>query len=146
MSKQEVLDSPRRRRLSNSRGGIAIGTIAGLTAHGEPIVRFVDGSLAAGSTVPIVSSDVGREAVIALERGGKRPIVLGLLVKPTGPTVSARLDGERIELSAGREIVLSCGKASITLTRAGKVLIRGAYILSRASGANRIKGGSVQIN
>ena len=41
---------------------------------------------------------------------------------------------------------LRCGKASITLTRAGKVLIRGAYLLSRSSGVNRIKGGSVQIN
>ena len=30
--------------------------------------------------------------------------------------------------------------------RAGKVLIRGAYLLSRSSGVNRIKGGSVQIN
>ena len=28
----------------------------------------------------------------------------------------------------------------------GKVLIRGTYLLSRSSGVNRIKGGSVQIN
>ncbi len=58
----------------------------------------------------------------------------------------ARLDGERVVLSADKEIVLKCGKASITLTRAGKVLIRGAYLLNRSSGVNRIKGGSVQIN
>ena len=32
------------------------------------------------------------------------------------------------------------------LTRAGKVLIQGAYLLSRSTGVNRIKGGSVQIN
>ncbi|MEW5071937.1 hypothetical protein AB1P14_09365, partial [Pseudomonas aeruginosa] len=38
------------------------------------------------------------------------------------------------------------GKASITLTRAGKVIIRGAYLSSRSTGVNRIKGGSVQIN
>ena len=44
------------------------------------------------------------------------------------------------------EIELRCGKASLILTRAGKVLIRGAYLLSRSSGVNRIKGGSVQIN
>ena len=37
-------------------------------------------------------------------------------------------------------------KASITLTSAGKILLRGAYILNRSSGVNRIKGGSVQIN
>ena len=41
---------------------------------------------------------------------------------------------------------MRCGEASITLTRAGKVLIRGAYVLSRSSGANRIKGAAVEIN
>jgi hypothetical protein len=53
---------------------------------------------------------------------------------------------ERLELTARREVVIRCGKASITLTPAGKVLIRGTYISSRSSGANRIKGGSVQLN
>jgi uncharacterized protein DUF6484 len=56
------------------------------------------------------------------------------------------VDGKRISFDAKEEIVLRCGKASITLTKAGKVLIRGAYLLSRSSGSNRIKGGSVNIN
>ena len=56
------------------------------------------------------------------------------------------IDGERITFDAKEQIVLKCGKASITLTRTGKVLIRGAYLLNRSSGVNRIKGGSVQIN
>jgi hypothetical protein len=56
------------------------------------------------------------------------------------------IDGERITFDAKKEIVLRCGKASITLTRAGKVIIRGAYLLNRSSGVNRIKGASVQIN
>lgn len=56
------------------------------------------------------------------------------------------IEGERITFDAKEQVVLKCGKASITLTRAGKVLIRGAYLLNRSSGANRIKGGSVQIN
>ena len=56
------------------------------------------------------------------------------------------IDGRRITFHAHEEVVLRCGKASITLTRAGKVLIRGAYLLTRSSGVNRIKGGSVQIN
>jgi len=57
-----------------------------------------------------------------------------------------RIDGETVTFDAKKEIVLRCGKSSITLTRAGKVLIRGAYLLNRSSGVNRIKGGSVQIN
>jgi hypothetical protein len=49
-------------------------------------------------------------------------------------------------VSAKEQLVLRCGKASITLTKAGKVLIRGEYVQSRSSGVNRIRGGSVQIN
>ena len=56
------------------------------------------------------------------------------------------VDGERLVFTAEREIVLRCGNASITLTRAGKVLITGEYVLTRARGVNRIRGGSVQIN
>ncbi len=56
------------------------------------------------------------------------------------------IDGKQVTFDASEEIVLRCGKASITLTKAGKVLIRGAYLLNRSSGVNRIKGGSVQIN
>jgi len=48
-------------------------------------------------------------------------------------SLTAELDGERIRFSAQKEIVLQCGKASITLTRAGKILIWGTYLLSRSS-------------
>ena len=34
----------------------------------------------------------------------------------------------------------------MTLRANGKVVIRGAYVETRARGTNRIKGGSVQIN
>ncbi|WP_083952275.1 hypothetical protein [Rhodobacter aestuarii] len=86
-------------------------------------------------------------------------MILGKIVAPpvpsptplpnlSGPPVSAEVDGreERLEIMGEREIVLRCGKASITLTRAGKIVLRGTYICSRSSGMNRIKGGSVQLN
>lgn len=56
------------------------------------------------------------------------------------------VDGNRVVIEAQQEIVLKCGEASITLTRAGKILIRGKYLLNRSSGVNRIMGGSVQVN
>jgi hypothetical protein len=49
-------------------------------------------------------------------------------------------------VSAEREIVLRCGDASITLTRAGKVIIKGRYVVSRSTGYNKIKGATVDIN
>ncbi len=62
------------------------------------------------------------------------------------PEHETTIDGKRIVLEAHDEIVLKCGEASITLTKAGKIIIRGKYIVSRSSGVNRIMGGSVQVN
>jgi hypothetical protein len=56
------------------------------------------------------------------------------------------VDGKRIVIEGQHEIVLKCGDASITLTKAGKILIRGKYLSNRSSGVNRIMGGSVQVN
>jgi hypothetical protein len=42
--------------------------------------------------------------------------------------------------------VLRCGEASLTLTREGKILLRGTYLSSRATGVHRIQGGTVEIN
>jgi hypothetical protein len=112
----------------------------------EPVPAF--------STATITAEDVGREvALLFVDGDAARPLIVGLLQPPvpvapveTTSGVEARVDGERIEFTADKEIVFRCGKSSITLTRAGKVLIQGAYLLSRSSGANRIKGGSVQLN
>ncbi|MDX2148819.1 MAG: hypothetical protein SFZ23_14995 [Planctomycetota bacterium] len=75
-------------------------------------------------------------------RGAKATGSTGGLATP----FEVHADDERVSLTARNEISIRCGRASITLTRAGKVLIKGAYVLSRSTGANRIKGGSVQIN
>jgi len=59
---------------------------------------------------------------------------------------SIYMDGKQLIMEGQEEIVLRCGEASITLSRNGKISIRGKYLLSRASGVNRILGGSVQVN
>ena len=66
------------------------------------------------------------------------------------PATSAVAGGggapEHLVLTAHRDVTIQCGKASITLTAAGKIILRGTHIVSRSSGVQRIKGGSVQIN
>jgi Domain of unknown function (DUF6484) len=62
------------------------------------------------------------------------------------PLETIRVDGKRVVIEGQEEIVLTCGESSITLTKAGKILIRGKYLVSRSSGVNRILGGSVQVN
>ena len=112
--------------------------------------------ITARTTVAFKRSDIGQQVALLFESGDtNKPVIIGKIQilapsvvepKPVPDTVETTLDGERLTLTADREIVLRCGKASITLTKAGKIIIRGAYLLNRSSGVNKIKGGSVQIN
>jgi hypothetical protein len=54
--------------------------------------------------------------------------------------------GETLVFAAEEEIRLVCGKSSITLTRNGRVVVKGVEIVSRGTRTNKIKGGSVSIN
>ena len=140
-----------RRRGDRRADGVRRGRRAAGGVPGQPREEAV----AARSTAALAAEDVGGEVALLFEGGDPaRPLVIGPLLRPAGErrrrtsrVVRRRRRGSVLELRAEREIVLRCGKASITLTRAGKVLIRGAYISSAARPAsNRIKGGSVQLN
>lgn len=119
------------------------------------------------STVPLSPADIGRRVALAFEDERiDRPIVIGAIHEPldaliglkepsdaemqltpdSSPLPQAVVDGDRTVLTAEKEIVLQCGDSSITLRRDGRVLIRGAHIVSRSSGPNRIKGASIQLN
>ena len=151
---------PRATRHPLSPCEVVVGTLAGINDSGEPLVRHpLDPSgrvLLARTTVPIVPEQVDREVVLAFESSDLgKPIVLGVLRLPDGqepseprvvpptviqPIVQATLDGEQLVLTAQNEIVLRCGKASLTLTRAGKVLIRGTYLLEPFLGGQSHQG------
>ena len=109
--------------------------------------------VAARSTVALRRAMVGSEVLVVFVGGdATQPVIVGVLQTPAiaaasaAPGVTVEADGDRHLISAEREIVLRCGDASITLTRAGKVIIKGHYILSRSSGYNRIKGAAIDIN
>lgn len=139
--------------------GIRIGELIATGDDGRtPLVTFPGqpgtAALRARSTVDLHGPHIGKLVVLAFDAGDPaKPIVIGVLREGDGwplaekpAQVEVDTDGERLIVSAKEQLVLRCGKASITLTKAGKVLIRGSYIMSRSSGANRIKGGSVQLN
>jgi hypothetical protein len=136
---------------SASCGSPVVGVLWGLDEQGAPLVLFDEAHegnpVPARSVVPLSRADVGRDAVLLFEQGDRaRPLVMGILRISQSEPVRTEIDGEKLVFTSEREIVLRCGDASITLTRAGKILIQGAYVLSRSSGVNRIKGGSIQLN
>lgn len=138
--------------------GICVGYLVGILEGAVPLVTHphspVSAALPARTVIDLRGQHIGEEVVLQFENGDvTRPIVMGVLRKPNAwplekqpEQVTVEADGERLAIDAKNEIVLRCGKASITLTKAGKVLIKGTYISSRSSGANRIKGGSVLLN
>lgn len=165
---QAVLAKPRNSTATSSRkdnriSGVVIGTLSKPAEDGRPRVYYpgipTDKPLAAISTENLGEQNIGHEVALGFVDGDPSlPVILGLIQK-TGTeeqakatitqqdqSVDVQLDGERLTLSAEREIVLKCGKSSITLTRAGKVILKGEYLSTHSTGMNRIKGGSVQIN
>ena len=132
--------------------GAVTATLVRFSPTGEPILRLSGASglqvLAARSCVRLTNEHLGRHVLVLFEDGRPDvPIVIGVL-QPSAPSPewAAEVDGARVTLSAKEEIVLRCGQASITLTKAGKILIRGAYLSNHSSGVNRIKGATVEIN
>ena len=55
-------------------------------------------------------------------------------------------DSKRLVLEADEELAIQCGKGSIMIRKDGKILVKGLEIVSHAKAANRIRGGSVQLN
>lgn len=139
--------------------GALVGRIVGFKDDGTvPLVAYegqpTSAALVARATLDLHGSHIGRDVVLMFEDGDPyRPLVMGCLHGPHAEALPERpgqididVDGQRLVVSAKDQLVLRCGKASITLTRAGKVLFHGTYVSNHSTGVLRLKGGSVQIN
>lgn len=161
----EVLFACKQDQCGEPLTAVIIGKVVEFSDGGEPLVDFSSNPsqfpLLAKSTVKLGPNDLGAEVILLFETGDiRKPIVIGVIQTPKTiatktqnlmpgqqrSVASVECDGEKVVVSAEKEIVLRCGEASITLTRAGKIVLKGTYVVSRSSGVNRIKGGSVQIN
>jgi len=126
----------------------SIATFSGIAPDGALLVELSPDSvpLCAVSTVALAAEEIGSRVVVIFDQGDpSRPIIIGRIQERTGIAVAPAANERRV-IEASRQIELRCGEASIVLTSAGKVLIRGAHVVSRSRGANKIKGAIVDIN
>ena len=114
---------------------VVVGELIAITNEGRtPLVLYQNqpgtAAIKARTVIDLHGPHIGSKVVLMFERGDPtKPIVMGLLREGEGwplnehpGQVEVDADGERMIVSAESEIVLRCGKASITLTKAGKVM------------------------
>ena len=149
---------PAKRQAAPALPTVIVGELLAIADDGKsPLVIYPGkpgtSALRARTVLDLHGAHIGQSVVLQFEGGDPAlPIVMGLLRQTDNQPLEASgnvqidADGQRMVVSAKQQLVLQCGKASITLTKAGKVLIAGSYVLSRSTGVNRVKGGSVQLN
>ncbi|MBI3560403.1 MAG: hypothetical protein HY080_01610 [Gammaproteobacteria bacterium] len=156
-------------------GEIVIGSLVALDPQGQPLVNYPENPTGlpqqALSTSAITVQHIGRQVALLFAKGDpQRPVIMGLIHSPlhalienyevslTAPITpnpvglphptldDVSIDGKHVVIDAKEQIVLKCGDASITLTKEGKIVIRGKYLLNRSSGMYRLRAGSIQVN
>lgn len=90
-------------------------------------------------------ADPGRPVLLALLQS-ETPALDQLLTPLPFDQAVVRVDGRRVSIEGEQEVVLRCGKASLTLTHDGRVTLRGVNIVSQADQVQKIRGGVVKIN
>ncbi len=132
--------------------GVVIGALIGFE-KGRPLVVFAgnkqDHAIAARSTCELTYDMIGCDLALLFEGGDPaKPMIVGRIVEPVRNDVmpSVIRDGELVRITAQDQLELRCGKASIVMKKDGHITIRGTYVISHASAANRIRGGSVNLN
>jgi hypothetical protein len=154
-----VLGGPVRGGTLDSFTGLVIGELIGIREDARtPLVLFQgqlsSAAVEARSVVDLHGSHVGKQVALMFDSGDPtRPIIMGVLREGAEGSSQVKIghaevaaDDERLIVTAKNQLVVRCGKASVTLTKEGKVIIRGTFVSSQSSGVNRVKGGSVQIN
>lgn len=137
--------------------GVVIGLLLGFD-QGRPLVVFPgnpeETALSARSLTELSSDMIGSEVALLFENADPlKPLIVGRIVDPAkrqsnglhGGTHVVR-DGEIVKITADERLELRCGKSVIIMEKDGHLTIRGTYLVSHASAANHIRGGSVNLN
>jgi hypothetical protein len=130
--------------------GVVIGQFLGFGEAG-PLVAH-DGlkgasAVEARTLAELTPDMIGCAVALLFEEGDpQRPLIVGRIVDSRSIQPEITRDGERVVITGKDRIELRCGKATILMEKDGHITIRGTYLVSHASAANRIRGGSVNLN
>ncbi len=167
--KRSLAENIREIEIPRQIEGVRVGRIVEVNESGQAFVDFpgsAQGPVAARFTNSInlkmlnQAASADQDVLLVFENNDPElPIIINTLYSLVdeiieSPTIALEtekpdnvmVDGKRVTFDAKEEIVLRCGKASIILRSDGKVVIKGAYLLSRSRGINKIRGGAVHIN
>ncbi|RWB69827.1 MAG: hypothetical protein EOQ50_25905 [Mesorhizobium sp.] len=132
--------------------GVVIGAFLGFGEE-APLVVFPGNpektALPARSLCELSSDMIGCEVALLFQEGNpRRPLIVGRIIDPNRAKTAPQVirDGRRVQIIAEERLELRCGKATILMEADGRITIRGAHITSHASGAQRIRGGSINLN
>lgn len=145
---------------------VEIGYLVRVDADGAPFLRLMhdkNNEVKAHSILQLdgeIKNQVKMPLpVLVAFDNNKMPIILNVLFDKIFSEVSSKSkivemeiknnshsDRKILNLEALDEINIRCGKSEIILRKNGKVIIKGAEVISRASNSNKIKGANVLIN
>ena len=147
-----------------AKGDVRVGRIVDVQ-QGRPYVEFDDTETGCSVLARVAMTGqsnmqnallIGQQVLMALENGDPTlPIIIGVISDVLPKTSSPihgdiedgfELNGKRMSFEGREEVVLRCGKASITLRADGQVVVKGTRLMSRASETNKVRGATVLIN
>jgi len=130
-------------------GGFCVGQIVHITKEGRALVDYAGnpvGPMEARSVIDGASDHDNHTqenipVLLVFENGDPMlPIIVGIVretfyhpisLEKTAlsvkPPREAILDGRKVALDAKEEIVLRCGKSSVTLRKDGKIVVKGGF-------------------
>jgi hypothetical protein len=93
-----------------------------------------------------------KDPVVVLRFDDGSAVIVGQVhpcvpVEPAGADgVDVVLKGSRVRIEADVELILTAGGCRVQLDARGKAVTTADQIVSRARGANKVQGGTVQLN
>ncbi|RLB60002.1 MAG: hypothetical protein DRI90_14760 [Deltaproteobacteria bacterium] len=147
------------RRAAERIDGVELGKLVTLTDDG-PKVTYpscpTTNGLVARCAAQLTEDHVGGRVALLFEGGDPaRPMVVGPIHndQTEGESEHPAIKGlviteseSRIDIRCRKAIGINVGKATIIITPAGQIVVKGKHLLNHASAVNRIRGATVKIN